>query len=99
MTVTKRLYYLDNLRVAATVLVIAHHVSLAYGPTGAWWPILEAAHAPVLGPFLAVNRSFGMELFFMIAGYFTVMSCDARGPRAFLRNRVLCWAYRYFSLP
>lgn len=89
MSVDKRLYYLDNLRVAATVLVIAHHVGGAYGPTGGWWPIQEAARAPVLGPFFAVNRSFGMSLFFMIAGYFTIMSCDARGPHAFLRNRVL----------
>jgi len=87
--VVKRLYYLDNLRVAATVLVSAHHTGQAYGPTGGWWPIQEAARAPVLGPFFTVNRSFGMSLFFMIAGYFTVMSCDARGPRAFLKNRVL----------
>lgn len=89
MTITKRLYYLDNLRVALMVMVIAHHVGQAYGPTGGWWPIQETARAPVLGPFFAVNRSFGMSLFFMIAGYFTVMSCDARGPRAFLQSRVL----------
>ncbi|HSR29714.1 MAG TPA: acyltransferase family protein [Anaerolineae bacterium] len=89
MKTSRRLYYLDNLRVALMVGVITHHVALAYGPTGAWWPILEAAHARVLGPFLAVTRSFGMELFFMIAGYFTVMSCDAKGPRAFLAIRVL----------
>jgi glucan biosynthesis protein C len=89
MATTKRLYYLDNLRVALMAMVIAHHVGQAYGPTGGWWPIQEATRAPVLGPFFAVNRSFGMSLFFMIAGYFTVMSCDARGPRAFLQSRVL----------
>jgi glucan biosynthesis protein C len=87
--VTRRLHYLDNLRVALMVMVIAHHVGQAYGPTGGWWPIQETARAPVLGPFFAVNRSFGMSLFFMIAGYFTVMSCDARGPHAFLQSRVL----------
>jgi glucan biosynthesis protein C len=31
-----RLYYLDNLRVSLTALVIAHHVGQAYGPTGGW---------------------------------------------------------------
>ena len=36
---TKRLYYLDNLRVAVIILVIAHHVGQAYGPTGGWWVI------------------------------------------------------------
>lgn len=88
MESNKRLYYLDNLRVALTVLLIAHHVGQAYGPTGGWWPVQEAARAAVLGPFFTVNRSFFMSLFFMIAGYFAVMSCDAKGPRTFLQSRL-----------
>jgi glucans biosynthesis protein C len=84
-----RLDYLDNLRVALIVLIIAHHVGQAYGPTGGAWPIKEAARAPLLGPFFEVNRSFFMSLFFMIAGYFAAMSCDAKGPRAFMRGRAL----------
>ncbi len=31
---TPRFYFLDNLRVALIILVIAHHVGQAYGPTG-----------------------------------------------------------------
>jgi peptidoglycan/LPS O-acetylase OafA/YrhL len=84
-----RLYFLDNLRVVLMVWVIAHHVGQAYGPTGGAWPIQEAARALLLRPFFTVNRSFGMSLFFLIAGYFMVMSCDARGPRAFLKSRLL----------
>jgi glucans biosynthesis protein C len=84
-----RLYYLDNLRVALTVLIIAHHVAQAYGPTGGDWPIQEVARSPLLGPFFTVNRSFFMSLFFMIAGYFAAPSCDAKGPRAFMRGRAL----------
>jgi len=89
MTDTKRLYYLDNLRVAVIILVIAHHVGQAYGPTGGWWPIQEATRAPVLGPFFTVNRSFFMSLFFMISGYFTVMSFRSKGAQAFLKDRSL----------
>lgn len=89
MTIAKRLYYLDNLRVALMMLVIAHHVGQAYGPTGGEWLIKEAARAEILGPFFTVNRSFFMSLFFMIAGYFTVMAVDAKGPRAFFRERLL----------
>lgn len=89
MTSTRRLYFPDNLRVALTILLIAHHVGQAYGPTGGWWPIQETARALVLGPFFAVNRSFFMSLFFMISGYFMVMSCDERGPRDFLKSRLL----------
>jgi len=89
MTNTNRLYYLDNLRVAVIILVIAHHVGQAYGPTGGWWPIQEATRAPVLGSFFTVNRSFFMSLFFMISGYFTVMSFRSKGARAFLKDRAL----------
>lgn len=89
MNTAKRLYFLDNLRVALTVLLIAHHVGQAYGPTGGWWPIQETARASVLAPFFTVNRSFFMSLFFMIAGYVAIMSCDDKGPRAFLKSRLL----------
>jgi fucose 4-O-acetylase-like acetyltransferase len=89
LTSAERLYFPDNLRVALTILLISHHVGQAYGPTGGWWPIQEAARASVLGPFFAVNRSFFMSLFFMISGYFMVMSCAERGPRDFLKSRLL----------
>ncbi len=95
----KRLYFFDNLRVALVMLVIAHHVGQAYGPTGGSWPIMEAARSPILGPFFTVNRSFFMSLFFMISGYFAVMSFDSSGPQRFVKSRlqrlglpVLVWA-------
>jgi glucan biosynthesis protein C len=86
---TKRLYFLDNLRIALTVLVIAHHVGQAYGPTGGSWPIQEPARAAVLGPFFTVNRSFFMSLFFLISGYLMVMSYDHGGPGRFLKGRLM----------
>ncbi len=89
MSDTKRLYYLDHLKVALIILVIAHHVGQAYGPTGGDWMITDASSAPVLGPFFFVNRSFFMSLFFMISGYLTVMSYQAKGARAFLKDRWL----------
>jgi glucans biosynthesis protein C len=89
VTGARRLYFPDNLRVALTILLIAHHVAQAYGPTGGWWPMQETARAFVLKPFFAVNRSFFMSLFFMISGYFVVMSCDNKGPWDFLKGRLL----------
>ncbi len=86
---TKRLYFLDNLRIALTILVIAHHVGQAYGPTGGAWPIQEATRAGILGPFFTVNRSFFMSLFFLISGYLMVMSYDRSRPFAFVKGRVL----------
>jgi peptidoglycan/LPS O-acetylase OafA/YrhL len=86
---TGRLYFLDNLRIALTILVIAHHVGQAYGPTGGAWPIQEATRAGLLGPFFTVNRSFFMSLFFLISGYLMVMSYDRSRPFAFVKGRVL----------
>jgi peptidoglycan/LPS O-acetylase OafA/YrhL len=86
---TKRLYFLDNLRIGLTILVIAHHVGQAYGPTGGSWPIQEPARAAVLGPFFTVNRSFFMSLFFLISGYLMVMSYDRSRPWAFIKGRLL----------
>ena len=83
-----RMVFFDNMKVLMMVLVIVHHVGQAYGPTGAWWPVQETARAAILGPFFMVNRSFGMSLFFMIAGYFTAVSCKRRGSAGLAKSRL-----------
>jgi len=84
-----RLYYIDHLRVFLTILVIAHHVGQAYGPTGGAWPVQEPVRAGLLGAFFTVNRSFFMSLFFMVSGYFMVGAYERSGPRVFLRSRLI----------
>ena len=59
-SITQHLFFFDNLRVVAMVMVIVQHVGQAYGPTGGAWLIQEPNRAAVLGPFFTVNRSFGM---------------------------------------
>jgi glucan biosynthesis protein C len=83
-----RLVFLDNLKVLMMIMVIVHHVGQAYGAAVGWWPIQEANRTRILNPFLMVNRSFGMSLFFMIAGYFTASTCDRKGPRNLVRSRL-----------
>lgn len=85
--ISTRMAFFDNLRVLMMIMVIVHHVGQAYGPIGAWWPVQEPTRAKILAPFLMVNRSFGMSLFFMIAGYFTARSCDRSGPAGLVRSR------------
>ena len=90
MTVPRpRLYFLDNLRIFGTAMVIAHHAAQPYGPTGPAWPYGEPVRAEVLGAFFTVNRSFGMSLFFLIAGYFTALSFDRTRPRQFVQSRLV----------
>jgi glucan biosynthesis protein C len=88
MLTSNRMVFFDNLRVVLIAMVIVHHVGQAYGPTGGWWPVQEPTRAAVLGPFFMVNRSFGMSLFFMIAGYFAALSCERSGPRVLVRSRL-----------
>ncbi len=82
-----RLFFVDNLRIGLIILVVAHHVGQAYGPTGGWWYFTDPEKAQVLGPFFGVNRSFFMSLFFMISGYFLPQSFDRKG-KGFLRDRL-----------
>lgn len=85
----ERLPYVDNLRVALTVLVVLHHVAVTYGDFPVWY-YTEKAEDPsgkVLDVFVILNQAFFMGFFFMIAGYFTPGSYGRKGPRPFLRDR------------
>jgi glucan biosynthesis protein C len=88
-SMTKRLYFIDYLRVALTMLVIAHHAGQAYGPTGGTWPIPNPEISPLLGPFFAVNAMFFMGLFFLVSGYFVPLAYDRKGAVAFLKGRLV----------
>jgi len=86
---TARLAYIDNLRVLLATLVVAHHVGQAYGPTGGDWPVFNPTRAPILGAFFAVNASFFMGLFFLIAGYFVPQVYERKGAAGLLKDRLL----------
>lgn len=84
-----RLYFADRLKVALTMLVIAHHSAQPYGPTGGAWPVANARHSALLEPFFAVNAAFFMGLFFLISGLFVPQSYDHKGPAGFLKSRLV----------
>jgi glucans biosynthesis protein C len=84
-----RLFYLDNLKVILTILVIIHHVGQAYGPTGGYWDFLSKYRVPILGTFFTINASFFMGLFFFISAYFFPGSYDRHGAKKFIKDRLL----------
>lgn len=86
---SKRLHYLDHLRVTLTVLVIAHHASQAYAPLSGNWPISNPTKSAMLDPFQAVNAAFFMGLFFLISGYFIPGAFDRKGAGVFLKTRFI----------
>jgi peptidoglycan/LPS O-acetylase OafA/YrhL len=87
----KRLYFLDNLKIFLTILVIVHHVGQAYGPTGGFWEYKSSLHENInaLGYFFAVNAGFFMGLFFMISGYFVPGSYDNKGRKWFVKDKLI----------
>lgn len=83
-----RLVYLDHIKAALIVLVVAHHAGQAYGPANDW-PILGEERSAILGPFFDVNGSFFMGLFFLISAYFLPSSIDRKGIGSFLTSRFI----------
>lgn len=78
-----RLYYLDNLKVFLTWLVVTHHVACAFGAAGTnAWPLTVGAYdnefTHYMGKFIQLNQAYFMSLFFFISGYFAPSSYEKR---------------------
>ena len=86
-----RQYYLDNLKVFLTALVIFHHAGQAYGNGGAWayTPSNPAEFIPWIWHFFSTNASFFMGLYFLISGYFVPKSYDKHGGKKFVRKKLI----------
>ncbi|GHO45844.1 acyltransferase family protein [Ktedonospora formicarum] len=88
-----RVFFVDNLRVSLTALVIVHHLAITYGALGAWYyqgPNKDMLATVVLSILIAIDQAFFMGFFFLISGYFTPGSYDRKGGRTFLWERCLC---------
>ena len=80
----------DHIRIVLTCLVIAHHVSIVYGGSGGWyWREQPDGSNLLLLSFNAINQSFFMGFFFLLAGYYTPSSFDRKGAARFLTERLL----------
>ena len=86
-----KLLYIDNLKVALTVLVVLHHTFITYGAPGGWYFTDKTTHTAALIPmtlFVATNQSFFMGLFFFISAYFTGSSLQKKGAARFTADRL-----------
>jgi glucan biosynthesis protein C len=91
-----RAIWLDYLRAFITVLVVAHHSSLAYTTFASFnpqaynastHPIVDTARAYSLDLFEDFNDVFFMSLMFLISGIFVLPALARKGPRTFIRDR------------
>jgi glucan biosynthesis protein C len=90
--VQPRLFFVDNLRILLTILVVLHHLSITYGHGGGWYYYEgqpDDFTSILLTLFNAVNQAFFMGFFFMLSGYFTAGSYDRKGTGLFLKDRFL----------
>jgi surface polysaccharide O-acyltransferase-like enzyme len=86
-----KLLYIDNLKIALTVLVVLHHAFITYGAPGGWYFTDKTIHAGALIPmtlFVAVNQSFFMGFFFFISAYFAESSLQKKGAVRFTVDRL-----------
>ena len=88
---TARLGYVDNLRILLTVLVLAHHSALTYGPLPLWyWTEPSSSPSGIALMLLVIgNQFYFMGFFFLLSGLFVPGSVDRKGPGAFARERLL----------
>ena len=87
-----RLAYLDNIRIFLTALVIVHHSTLAFGGGGSWAvsdPARDELTTIILSYLTAVNQTYFMSAFFLLAGYFTPRSLEKKGSGPFLLDRLI----------
>lgn len=88
-----RLYFIDHLRIYLIILVVLQHIAATYAGVEEGWYYVEGhpdmLTSMVLLIFIGINGSFFMAFFFMISSYFISDSYDRKGPRRFLRDRLL----------
>jgi glucans biosynthesis protein C len=86
-----RLFYLDNLRILLTVLVVLFHAAITYGNIPIWYYTEPARDSSGVALDLLVmfNQTFFMGFFFLIAGYFVPGSYDRKGGRSFMKHRLV----------
>jgi glucans biosynthesis protein C len=87
-----RLFFVDNLRVYLTILVLLHHLMITYAGTGSWYYTegREDLATGALGAwFQGTNQAYFMGLFLLISAYFVPGSYDRKGPRQFLKDRLI----------
>lgn len=87
---------MDNLRSFITLLVVAHHSSLAYTTFATFdktayirstHPVVDAARSRGLDLFEDFNDVFFMSLMFLISGIFVFRSLQGKGTGKFIRDR------------
>ena len=83
-----RINYIDNIKIAITFLVVAHHAGQAYGNTGGVWLLEDTPKQEWLSSFFFMNAAYMMGFFFFVSGYFMYFSVARKSTAVFLKDRL-----------
>ena len=89
---SKKIHYIDTLKVLLTILVVLHHCFITYGAPGGWYYSEKTTQTAAIVPmtiFVSVNQSFFMGFFFFLSAYFIKPSYDRKEAARFLTDRLL----------
>jgi glucan biosynthesis protein C len=84
-----RLDYLDATRAFALMLGVVFHAAMSFSPYFMGWAVQDISTSPWVTDFFLVSHSFRMELFFLLAGFFSRGMLLRQGLGAFLRSRAI----------
>jgi peptidoglycan/LPS O-acetylase OafA/YrhL len=89
---SKKILYIDNLKVGLMCLVVVQHALITYGVKAGWYyterTTLNGAIIP-MDLLAVINQSFFMGLFFFLSAYFMPGSYDKKGAARFVKDRLV----------
>jgi glucans biosynthesis protein C len=86
---TSRLDYLDAARAFALILGIIFHASISFMPIFIGWAVMDISTNSMVPIFMMIAHSFRLELFFLIAGFFSHMKFHGGDVQTFLKSRLV----------
>jgi glucan biosynthesis protein C len=84
-----RLDYLDAARAFALLLGVLFHSSLSFMPIFIGWAVMDVSTSEIASIFVMISHSFRMELFFLLAGFFSHMKFHQQTFNVFFKSRLV----------
>ena len=97
-SLTKRMYFLDNLRSFIILLVVIYHAAIAYMVRGPqWYYVIDTQNSFFFNIFVIFSDVFVMPAMFLIAGFFAIRSLARNGQSAFWQDKIVRIVIPYFA--
>lgn len=84
----ERFHYMDSLRAAAMFLGLVLHGSIPFAQWNIDFIRTHDEPSAFVRFFPEMVHVFRMQLFFLVAGFFSMMVCQKRGPKNYAKNRI-----------